>query len=663
MIVDGIQRRCRYVVAVGVGVCANLLRLIVALLIRPFPANVRYYIFATYVTVRSLIIWLLSISMKLANKIRGPRANDLLIPLQAAETIAEVTASAISLPLEFAGVRMPRRRVGTALSVADVVATKNDCPFVLVHGVFGWGDTFWMPSYWAGVEMLDRKVFVTALGPLSSNHDRACELFYQIKGGVVDYGKDHSEKYGHARYGRKFEGKYPEWSSKKPLHFIGHSMGGTTVRYLQHLLEEKYFPEYPDSSASWIRSLSCVSSPHNGSLFVDFLGFRENDNKTIRPFSLLHLAVAIVSICDWFGIFKLFSVDFRHEHFGFRKMGFRALVRAVLFAEHPLVASGDWCVPDLSLTGAAKLNAKGTYKTTYYFSYVTRQTDRRLVTNHHWPSPQMHWLVMWISACVGAWEPQWAADEPLQTQAINASEWWENDGVVSVYSQSYPRFPTPHAAAPIEIPEPPTSPKHGTREDFAPKKGVWYFSSPIRMDHMTVSMAPRGQRKEHHTLYLNVLGRGRKLRATSHVDIASLIRRSHVDLVTLARLPPTSPTSTSPNSVRSFRSTESLTSATKDSVDDAGDRGGDRVRDWCMTPPLDAATIVRAASRTDLESEFNFAFDKDDDASVGSARFEDDEKASVSPSSLDSNRTPERLDFFYRHIGDGSSKELRKRKV
>ena len=31
--------------------------------------------------------------------------------------------------------------------------------------------------------------------------DRAVELFYQIKGGTVDYGKEHSALHGHARFG------------------------------------------------------------------------------------------------------------------------------------------------------------------------------------------------------------------------------------------------------------------------------------------------------------------------------------------------------------------------------------------------------------------------------------------------------------------------------
>ncbi len=35
-----------------------------------------------------------------------------------------------------------------------------------------------------------------------------------------------------------------------------------------------------------------------------------------------------------------------------------------------------------------------------------------------------------------------------------------------------------------------------------PMKGVWYFSPPIYMDHMTVTMAPRSRRRQHKDLYV-----------------------------------------------------------------------------------------------------------------------------------------------------------------
>ena len=208
------------------------------------------------------------------------------------------------------------------------------------------------------------------------------------------------------------------------------------------------------------------------------LGLAE-DNRSVRMGSLLHVAIACVSIAHWFGFLKLFGVDFRIEHFGFRKMGFGKFLRAVLFAEHPLIKRGDWCAPDLSVKGAIKLNKKGSFKSTYYFSYVTRQTERRLVTGHHWPTPQMHFAVMWISACVGAWEPQ---NSKPPCANFKASEWWENDGVVSVCSQDYPRLPKKHRCAPIRLPEIDDEEEDNKVTDsFVPSKGVWYYSSPVRM--------------------------------------------------------------------------------------------------------------------------------------------------------------------------------------
>ena len=47
---------------------------------------------------------------------------------------------------------------------------------------------------WCLVQILD-KVFEVSVGPISSNWDRAIEVFYQLKGGQVDYGKGHSRKY------------------------------------------------------------------------------------------------------------------------------------------------------------------------------------------------------------------------------------------------------------------------------------------------------------------------------------------------------------------------------------------------------------------------------------------------------------------------------------
>ena len=83
------------------------------------------------------------------------------------------------------------------------------------------GGKFW---YWGGFTDLERslnrrgcKVVTAAVGPFSSVWDRAVELFYQIKGGTVDYGKEHSARHGHARFGRTFPGLYPAWDAQHPV--------------------------------------------------------------------------------------------------------------------------------------------------------------------------------------------------------------------------------------------------------------------------------------------------------------------------------------------------------------------------------------------------------------------------------------------------------------
>ena len=76
-------------------------------------------------------------------------------------------------------------------------------PILLIHGFMGWGrDEMQDYYYWGGFTDLQEylksegfEVYTISVGPISSNWDRAIEAFYQIKGGQVDYGTYHSNKY------------------------------------------------------------------------------------------------------------------------------------------------------------------------------------------------------------------------------------------------------------------------------------------------------------------------------------------------------------------------------------------------------------------------------------------------------------------------------------
>ncbi len=77
----------------------------------------------------------------------------------------------------------------------------NNYPIVLVHGFMGFGrDELLGYKYWGGVVDLQEKLnasghetYTATVGPVSSNWDRACELYAYIVGGTVDYGEAHAK--------------------------------------------------------------------------------------------------------------------------------------------------------------------------------------------------------------------------------------------------------------------------------------------------------------------------------------------------------------------------------------------------------------------------------------------------------------------------------------
>lgn len=104
-----------------------------------------------------------------------------------------------------------------------------------------------------------------------SIHDRVMQTFYEIKGGQVHFGKNHSQFHGHNETGKNFElGKYTEWDENHPVHLIGHSYGGVTARALhQYLADGLIEGAYKGAtSSSWVVSVTFVNSPLNGCIRV-----------------------------------------------------------------------------------------------------------------------------------------------------------------------------------------------------------------------------------------------------------------------------------------------------------------------------------------------------------------------------------------------------------
>ena len=80
----------------------------------------------------------------------------------------------------------------------------NQDPIVFVHGFAGWGPEEMLGySYWGGTQDVIKDLnahnypaIAASVGPVSSNWDRACELYAQLTGTRVDYGAVHAKRFG-----------------------------------------------------------------------------------------------------------------------------------------------------------------------------------------------------------------------------------------------------------------------------------------------------------------------------------------------------------------------------------------------------------------------------------------------------------------------------------
>ncbi len=141
----------------------------------------------------------------------------------------------------------------TVASKTEVEDSGTEAVFVFVNGLFGGGISKQTRKYLR--ERFPRCRFISLhCGAVSSVRDRAVECFWQLRGGTTDYQVDGELEYGHGRYGETYLGLLKEWSDERPIHIIAYSLGASTARCLQHLLERRAFCDAHDqipTSGAW----------------------------------------------------------------------------------------------------------------------------------------------------------------------------------------------------------------------------------------------------------------------------------------------------------------------------------------------------------------------------------------------------------------------------
>ena len=177
---------------------------------------------------------------------------------------------------------------------------QNNYPCIFVHGFGGFGHEDLMDHYFTYWGLFSKYLFPhlneqgtecynPALGAFNGTWDRTCILWAYLFGGTVDYGKVHSEKHRHARYGPTFEHGVLEDLGKteahKKINLFGHSFGGPTVIMAARLFAEgsqeerdgtdpdDLSPLFAGGHGNLIHTVTTLSGVNNGTALAELFGF------------------------------------------------------------------------------------------------------------------------------------------------------------------------------------------------------------------------------------------------------------------------------------------------------------------------------------------------------------------------------------------------------
>ena len=334
---------------------------------------------------------------------------------------------------------------------------KKSYPYIFVHGMLGFGDgekvNDYMP-YWGFtsgslIKMLRKQGYV-AYGPsissLGSAWDRACELYAQLVGGTVDYGKVHSAKYGHERYGRTYDkallpdwGKLDEQGRLNKIHILGHSFGGATVRMFSQLMAhgaqeeidgtdpDDLSPLFAGGKGDWLQSVTTIAGPHNGTTVITAIG----------------ILLPILKVITYFGFAGFMGntvanqyYDMSLDHWGVTsdprgKPEFKKFFRFGKILK--VMNTKDNLYYDLSLAGARDLNKFFEInEDAYNFSISTSNSIETRNGNHR----MKNWTTFPPFIMTGNMVGVHRYDKSVQEEL--GDEWLESDGCSNTVSALHP---------------------------------------------------------------------------------------------------------------------------------------------------------------------------------------------------------------------------------
>ena len=353
-------------------------------------------------------------------------------------------------------------------------AAGNQPVYIFVHGLSGWGsydEAYRRMPYWGmmGGDLMKYlreqgfPCYAASVAPEGSAWDRACELYAQLAGVRTYYGKAHSERYHHERFGPDFTGRplIADWKSKRKIVLLGHSFGGATIRLFAEILAHGDEAEKAAAGLADPRAAAGLADP------------KTNAQADISPFFLgegaerIHAIVTIAAPTNGTTAYDLHQdqsfdpasvkVSFWDNYWGRFFSGRKAAARDGRLPE-------DYAAFEMHIDNALALNKRiKMLPKTYYFAIPCSATKPAPEGGHRPAKAKMEPMFRKTSALMGAYSGRTACGFEID------KSWQENDGLVNTVS----------AMAPIGMPSEAFDRRHV-------RPGIWQVMPTYDGDHMSL---------------------------------------------------------------------------------------------------------------------------------------------------------------------------------
>lgn len=358
--------------------------------------------------------------------------------------------------------------------------------FVFCHGMLGFGEDELvnkvMPYFGGAAGSIPKRLkkqgyeaCAPSFSSLGSAWDRACEVYASLTGTRVDYGKAHSKKYGHDRYGKVYtEAKLPNWGKVaddgeiQRLHILGHSFGGATVRMFAHLLAfgseeeravtpaDELSPLFKGGHGDLLKTVTTIAGPHEGTVVIDAIGIQ-------RPILAALTFYGFGAILGNTPFRKLYDMQLMQWKLTSDRDGKANPFNMLRIGRmRKLWSACDDVYYDLTLKGAKELNEfLETNPDVYYFSIPTDSSKRK--KNGMYKQERYSFPLFWYTG----WFIGHCKHDP--SLDIDIDEWWRaSDGASCANSARHP----------LDEEWQDFDPKKDTA-----KKGLWNVMPVLRRDH------------------------------------------------------------------------------------------------------------------------------------------------------------------------------------